>query len=353
MSINKKQRKIFISGIQGYIGTVLAQTLRESGFLVVGLDAGFYKDALLYKDESIDGLGIVVRDIRMVTKDDLVGADAVIHLAEFSNDPLAELNPRGVTDVSREGTKHLAEAARAAGVSRFIYFSSCSVYGLVSKMVDETVSPNPLTTYARMKAENERMLLGMASDDFSPIIFRNATVYGASPRMRFDLAVNSLAGYAWVDREITMESNGEAWRPFVHIRDVCDAAVSALHAPEASLRGQIINIGSSASNYQIKNIAAIIQEVMPEAEITFNKENNDMRSYRVDFSKAERVLPGFRCVRDVRFGIQELFRLFEDIGLDKKTFRSRMFSRLKQMNYLKDTGQIDDMYYWVKESIRA
>lgn len=340
--------RVFITGIEGYIGTVLADELVKAGYQVAGLDAGFYRDAWFY-GEKTNNYQVIHKDIRQITEEDLRGYEAVVHLAELANDPIGELNPETTFDISCRGTESLIEACKKAGVKKFIYFSSCSVYGFTDEVVDENSPVNPLTTYARAKVANEKMLLGMDDNDLSMVIFRNATVFGLSPRIRFDLAVNSLVGYAYTTREIKMESDGMPWRPFIHIRDIAEAVKSALGAPHEVIHKQIFNIGSPKSNYQIREIARIVAEQVPGCKMTLNPLNPDKRSYRANFDKANSLLPGFSPKRDVARGVRELYSLFDRIQLDKETFQSRHYTRLKQIKHLRETGQIDDKLFWVSE----
>lgn len=337
--------KIIVTGSEGYIGTVLTQKLLERGHDVVGVDAGFYRSAYLYNnlEKSLFTLG---KDIRDITEKELRGFDALIHLAELSNDPLGQLSPDITYAINHEGTVELAKKAKKAGIARFIYSSSCSVYGASDEMSDERSTANPLTTYAKCKILNEQALSTMADNTFSPVILRNATVYGPSPRMRFDLVVNNLSGVAWITKGIKMESDGTPWRPFVHIEDVAHAFVCALEAPKESVHGQIFNVGDTRSNYQIKDIALIVSKMFPGCTMSLNKNAVDKRNYRVNFDKINVYLPGFACKKTVEDGVKELLEVFKKINMDKETFESRHFTRLKQINHLLETGQIDKEFYW-------
>lgn len=336
--------KILLTGNEGYIGSVLARELIKAGHEVTGLDTGYYAETSLYPAEVWPKT--VKKDIRLVNQADLSGYEAVIHLAELSNDPVGETDPRMTDEINHRGTVNLARLAKAAGTKRFIYFSSCSVYGASDQLVGETSPVNPLTAYAKAKVLNEKYLFQSAGADFSPVIFRNATVYGASPRMRFDLVVNNLCGLAFTAKEIRMESDGTPWRPFVHILDVCQAVLEALKLPRPQIHNQIINIGDSNSNYQIKTIARIIGRVLPGCRVSLNKNGADKRNYRVNFDKIKKILPGFACRFDVAAGAQELLALFERINLTQADFESKDFTRLKQINHLKTAGRINHEFYW-------
>lgn len=337
--------KVLVTGSDGYIGAQLVQTLLDEGFEVVGLDTGYYRSGWLYK--GVKKLPQTIsKDIRKITRVDLKGIEAIVHLAELSNDPLGENDPNVTYKINHLGTIKLARLAKKMGVERFIYSSSCSVYGASDEVRDENSPTNPLTAYAKCKVLNEKALLKLADINFTPVILRNATVYGPSPRFRFDLSVNNLVGVAFVTREIKMESNGEPFRPFVHIKDVCKAIVCALLAPEKSVKNQIFNVGNNKSNYQIKQIAQIIKRKMPYCKISLNKNGADKRNYIVNFSKINSKLPKFKSKRNVESGVKELLTIFRNINLDKETFESKNYIRLKQIKYLRDTNQVDKDFYW-------
>src|SRR3989344_3798828 len=332
--------KVFITGIEGYIGTVLADELLKAGHEVAGLDAGFYREGWLY-DGVKQEFSILRKDIRHIQPEDLGGFDAVVHLAELSNDPLGENNPELTYEINHHGTVNVAEKSKAAGVKRFIYFSSCSVYGASDNISDETSPTNPITAYAKCKVLNEQALRKMADENFSPVLLRNATAYGLSPRMRFDLVVNNLAGLAWTTKKIAMESDGAPWRPFVHVRDISRAVISSLNAPRKIIHNQIFNVGDNRSNYQIRDIASIVEQVFPGCEITLNKDGADKRNYRVNFDKINTTFPGFSSKEDIESGVKELLKIFKQIAMDEETFQSRHYTRLKQIKHLRDTGQVN------------
>lgn len=338
--------KILLTGINGYIGTVLGQKLVEAGHKVTGLDTDYYADAWMYDIENFKTITTVKKDIRDIVKEDLAGFDAVIHLAELSNDPLGENDPSITFEINHEGTKKLANYAKEAGVQKFIYFSSCSVYGASDNVVDENSPVNPLTAYAKSKVMNENYLLEIATDTFSPIIFRNATVFGASPRLRFDLVVNNLSGLAYTTKEIKMDSDGTPWRPFVHVLDVCQAVLLTLTTSQKLTHKQIINIGDTNSNYQIKDIAEIIKNTFPGCSVSLNKNGADKRNYKVNFDKIKNVLPGFTCKYDIAKGAKELLDIFTKIGLTKEDFLSKDYTRLKQIKYLTEENKINESFYW-------
>ncbi|HLS48065.1 MAG TPA: SDR family oxidoreductase, partial [Gemmatimonadales bacterium] len=249
--------RVFLTGADGYIGTVLAPVLMSRGHEVTGCDTGYHRIGWLYNGVSATPR-VINRDIRAISAEDLAGHDAVIHLAELSNDPVGELAPNITYDINHKGSVRLAELAKEAGVERFIYFSSCSVYGAsADKAQDEEGTTQPLTAYAECKLLVERDLKLLAGDGFSPTILRNATAYGASPRQRFDLVVNNLAGRAWCYHEIRMDSDGTPWRPLAHILDISQAAACALEAPREAVHGETFNVGANSENYQVRDVATI------------------------------------------------------------------------------------------------
>ena len=341
----REYMRILVTGSEGYLGIPLTKVLVEYGHDVVGLDTGYYRPAWFTND--VKRLPPVMnKDVRKVTTADLMGFDAVVHLAELSNDPLGQLNQSVTVDVNHKGTVHLAKTAKRAEVSRFVYFSSCSVYGASDELLTEESAVNPLTAYAECKVLNEKALLELADEAFTPTILRNATAFGPSPRMRFDLVINNLAGLAFTTKKIKMESDGTPWRPFVHILDIAEAVVHVLRAPKELVQGEILNVGNSNSNYQIKDIARIVSEVFPDCRITLNPDGVDKRNYRVSFDKIHRILPGYRSKRDVKLGIVELKKVFERTHLTHEMFPPRHFNRLKQMSYLKKSGKLTRSLYW-------
>jgi nucleoside-diphosphate-sugar epimerase len=339
--------KVLVTGTEGYIGVWLAPLLLQRGHDVVGLDTRFYRDGWLYDHGMGPSPLCLSKDLRHITEDDLRGFDAVVHLAELSNDPLGQHNPRVTYNINHHGTVALAETCKRVGIERFVYTSSCSVYGAgADDWLTEESATNPQTAYAHCKVLVERDLSKLADDNFSPTFLRNATAYGPSPRMRFDLVLNNLAGLAWTTREIRMTSDGTPWRPLVHLLDICEAIACCLAAPRDVVHNQIFNVGDNRENYRVKEIAQIIAEVFPDCQLTFGTNNGDNRSYRVSFDKIHAKLPGFRCRRDALMGARQLREIFEDIGMTRETFEFRAFTRLNQLKYLIDTQQIDGDFFW-------
>ncbi len=288
----------------------------------------------------------ITRDIRELEPSDLEEFDAVVHMAELSNDPVGQLAPTITYDINHEGSVQLATAAKTAGLSRFVYTSSCSVYGRSDGLVDEESPLDPQTAYADCKRLVERDVSALASDGFSPTFLRNATAYGASPRLRFDVVVNNLCGLAWTTREIKMESDGTPWRPLVHVEDICQAIARVLAAPRETVHDVILNVGDRDANYQIREIAEIVGGVFPGCEVTIGDRGADERSYKVSFARIHDVLPDFSCEWTVERGARSLREIFEAVGLTAEEFKSRSFTRLLQIEHLRATEQIDEGFFW-------
>lgn len=340
--------KILVTGTEGYIGSMLAPMLIERGHEVIGVDTGFYKVGWLYNGTEYTAKTLN-KDIRHITTLDLQGVDAVVHMAELSNDPAGQLAPNITYDINHKGSVRLAALAKEAGVRRFIYMSSCSVYGVATdEDITEESPVNPQTAYAICKSLVEQEVQPMADDSFSPTFMRNATAFGASPRMRFDIVLNNLAGLAWTIKEIKMTSDGTPWRPLVHLLDICQAIVCTLEAPRDIIHNQIFNVGDTAQNYQVKEIAQIVAEIFAGCQLSFGENGADNRSYRVSFEKINKFLPGFKCEWNAQRGAQQLFDLFSQIDLSEDIFFSRGFTRLKQLEYLIRTQQIDRNFFWSK-----
>ena len=342
--------KILVTGTEGYLGSLLAPLLLEQGHEVIGVDTGFYKVGWLYNGTDLTPKTLN-KDIRHITVEDLQGIDAVVHMAELSNDPAGKLAPHITYEINHQGSVRLAKLAKASGVNRFVYMSSCSVYGVATEdYVTEKSPVNPQTDYAKCKILVERDIKPLADDSFSPTFLRNATAYGASPRMRFDIVLNNLSGLAWITKQIKMTSDGTPWRPLVHGLDICKAILCTLEAPRALVHNQIFNVGDTAHNYQIKEIAETIAEVFSGCQLSFGNSNGDNRSYRVSFEKINSKLPGFQCDWNAQLGAQQLFDLFTQIDMSADTFLFRGFTRLKQLQYLIRTQQIERNFFWSQPS---
>ena len=342
--------KLLVTGVEGYIGCLLAPYLQARGHEIVGLDTGSYRDGWLFSDtQLVPGFPRTInRDIRNIQPEDVQGVDAVVHLAELSNDPLGENVPELTFQINHQASVRLAELAKAAGVKRFVYTSSCSVYGVANgdEPMTELSPTNPQTAYAKCKTLVERDVMAMASGDFSPTFLRNATAYGASPRMRFDIVLNNLCGIAATTGKIVMTSDGTPWRPLVHVLDICQAIASVLEAPQDAVHNEIFNVGHDEDNYQVREIAQIVADVYPGCQLSFGQAGGDNRSYKVSFAKIHEKLNGFHCAWNARKGARQLHDVYSRIGIDAVTFDARPFTRLKQLKYLSASGQIDDRFFW-------
>ncbi|BAY92322.1 MULTISPECIES: NAD-dependent epimerase/dehydratase family protein [unclassified Tolypothrix] len=340
--------KVLVTGTEGYLGSLLPPLLMERGHEVLGVDTGFYKAGWLFNGTDVTAKTLN-KDIRNITLKDLQGVDAIVHMAELSNDPTGQLSPTITYDINHHGSVRLAKLAKEAGIRRFVYMSSCSVYGVATEGdVTEESPVNPQTAYAECKTLVERDVMQLADDDFSPTFMRNATAFGASPRMRFDIVLNNLAGLAWTSKEIKMTSDGTPWRPLVHALDICKAIVCALEAPRDIVHRQIFNVGDTANNYRVREIAEIIADVFTGCQLSFGDNGADNRSYRVSFEKINTMLPGFKCDWNAQLGAEQLFKLFSQIDMTEDTFLFRGFTRLKQLEYLIRTQQIDKDFFWQK-----
>ncbi len=339
--------KVLVTGTEGYLGSLLPTLLSDRGHEVIGVDTGYYKVGWLYNGTQITAKTLN-KDIRNITAEDLQGVDAIVHMAELSNDPTGQLSPTITYDINHKGSVRLAKLAKESGVRRFVYMSSCSVYGVATEGdVTEESPVNPQTAYAECKTLVERDVQPLADDDFSPTFMRNATAFGASPRMRFDIVLNNLAGLAWTTKEIKMISDGTPWRPLVHALDIGKAIVCALEAPRDIIHNQIFNVGDTSNNYRVKEIAETVANIFTGCKLSFGENGADNRSYRVSFEKINTVLPGFKCDWNAQRGAQQLYDVFKQIDMTEETFTSRGFTRLKQLEYLIRTQQIDKDFFWV------
>jgi nucleoside-diphosphate-sugar epimerase len=345
--------RVLVTGHHGYVGSIVAPLLREAGHDVVGLDTYYYRGCDLGSAEEFQPA--LSMDVRDVGAEELEGFDAVVHLAALSNDPLGDLNPGWTYSINRDGAISLARAAREAGVRRFVFASSCSMYGAAEgdTALDEDAPLRPLTPYAESKVSAEAAIRELAEGDFSPISMRNATVYGASPRLRLDIVLNNLIAWAHTTGAIRLESDGSSWRPLIHVRDLARATLAVLDAPDDVVRGRALNIGSAEQNYRIRRLAEVVHERLPECKITFAEgASPDPRSYRVDFSRFEAAFPDFRFEWTAERGADELAHAYEAAGLTLEQFQGHRFIRLGQLTRLLDQGSLDDGLRWARSRAR-
>lgn len=331
--------RVLVTGHQGYLGTVMVPVLREAGHDVVGLDIGYFADCILGPVPD-DGPSLLV-DLRDVTPEQVDGFDAVVHLAALSNDPLGALTPQITHDINHHASVRLARLAKDAGVQRFLYASTCSVYGAAGdELVTEAAPLRPLTPYAESKVRVEDDLVAMADDSFSPVFLRNATAFGSSPRLRADIVLNNLVGYAVLTGEVRVLSDGTPWRPLVHARDIAEAFVRALDAPADVIHCAAFNIGTERNNLTVAQIAEEVVGVVPGSTLLITGETGaDPRSYRVDFAAARSAL-GFEAAWSVHDGAVELHRQYVDAGLTAHDF-ANTFVRLAHLRALRENGVID------------
>lgn len=339
--------KVLVTGNKGYIGTVLCGMLLAEGFEVVGLDIGYYG---LGEFQPLDyQVKQLLKDVRKITLEDLDDIQAVIHLAALSNDPLGDLNAELTYQINYLGSVKLAQLAKKAGVKRFIFSSSCSLYGIAGQeMINETGTLNPVTAYAKSKVGAEGEIAKLADDKFSPVLLRNSTVYGVSPSLRLDLVVNNLVGWAYATGKIKVMSDGTPWRPLIHVQDVSKAFVAALKAPLELVHNQVFNVGGNSENYQIKDIVRLVEGVVPDCRVVFTGEHGaDTRTYRVDFTKLNQTLGKyFKPSWDVGKGAGELYQAYQTFNLKKDNFPDGRFVRLKSLKSLLEQGKLDENLNW-------
>ena len=336
--------RVLVAGDRGYIGTVLGPVLRAAGHEVDGLDLGLYEGCDLGPGPEDIGVRAVI-DIRDSDTGDLTGYDAVVCLAALSNDPLGDLNPAATSSVNLEGTLRLARAAKQARVERFLFASSCSLYGAAgSAAVAEDADLFPVTPYGEAKVVAEQELSLLADDSFSPTYMRNATAYGASPRLRLDIVVNNLTAAAVTTGQVRLESDGSPWRPLVHVEDISQAFLAALQAPRELVHDQAFNVGRSADNVQIREVAEIVRDAVPGSKLSFaDGAGPDLRNYRVNFSKLNETFPGLELGWHVPDGVNQLVDAYVQHGLTYEEFLSSRFVRLRRIRELLSAGVIDEM----------
>lgn len=338
--------RVLITGSTGYIGTVMMPFMAAAGHDVVGLDTDLFEHCTF--GEPPAKFPLIRKDLRDITPADLEGFDAVIHLAGLSNDPLGNLNPDLTYDINHHASVRLAEVAKQVGVSRYLFSSSCSTYGAAGdKILDETAEFNPVTPYARSKVLVEHDVAQLADDNFSPTFLRNATAYGVSPRLRFDLVLNNLVAWAMCTGRVLLKSDGSPWRPFVHIEDISQAFLAVLNSPRERVHNLAVNVGRTDQNYQIRDLAEVVEKTVPGSRVEFaGGAEPDKRNYRVDFGLINKVLPDFQPKWDIPKGAQELYAAYKRVGLRVEDFEGIRYKRIDHIKNLLATGRLDLSLRW-------
>jgi nucleoside-diphosphate-sugar epimerase len=323
--------KVFVTGHRGYIGTHLVDLLKQNGHYVTGCDLNLFDgcawEPITKPDKEL------IKDIRQIGLSDIEGYDCIMHLAAISNDPMGDLDPELTFSVNRDGSVNLAKLARQAGVCRFLFSGSCSIYGQGEKLdLDENAAFNPITAYAKSKIETEKAVSALADDSFSPVFLRNSTAYGHSPMLRIDLVVNNLLGCAVARGDIRIMSDGTPWRPLIHCRDIAAAFIAIMNAPKEAIHNKAINIGANAENYQVKDVGDRVQKFVPEAKIVYTNEvGADPRNYRVSFDLLGRLLPDFKLEYTLSSGMEELYKKFRQHSFNQADFDGDQFVRLRTL----------------------
>jgi nucleoside-diphosphate-sugar epimerase len=334
--------KVLVTGHKGYIGTILVPLLLAKDHEVIGFDSDLYERCTF--GEGFTEIPEILKDVRDANASDLDGVDAVLHLAGLSNDPLGDLNPGLTAEINHKASVHLAQLAKEAGVQRFIFSSSCSNYGAAGDdLIDEQGDFNPVTPYGVSKVMVERDVSKLADDHFTPVFLRNATAYGVSPRLRFDLVMNNLVAWAFTTGQVYLKSDGSPWRPIVHIEDISNAFIAAMEAPKKTVHNEAFNIGRTDENFRIRELAEIVKDTVPNCRVEFAPDAGpDKRNYRVNCDKAAEKLPGFQARWDARKGARELYDAYVRVGLKLEDFEGPKYKRIDHIKMLINEGSLDE-----------
>lgn len=340
--------RVLLTGHKGYIGTVMLPMLQAAGHEVVGLDSDLYRNSTY--GSLVQKVPELIKDVRDVEKADLQGIEAIVHLAGLSNDVLGDLNPELTYEINHQASVRLAAMARELGIQRYVFASSCSNYGAAGdEMMTESAALNPVTAYAKSKVMVERDVRELASDGFSPTFMRNATAYGMSPRIRFDIVLNNLTAWAYTTGQVFLKSDGSPWRPLVHIEDISRAVIAVLAAPRETVHNQSFNVGRNSENYRIRELAEFVHETVPDCEIAFaDGAEPDKRNYRVNFGKYTDTFLEHPLLWNARDGARSIYGAYRRIGLNKDDYEGPKYKRIAQLKTLLAAGQLDDTLRWTR-----
>jgi nucleoside-diphosphate-sugar epimerase len=338
--------KVLVTGHRGYIGSILVPMLQEAGHEVAGLDSDMFRRCTFTGE--VPDVRTILKDVRDVEPSDVEGFDAVIHLAGLSNDPLGDYRPELTFDINYEASVRLAKMAKQAGAERFLFASSCSNYGGAGEnFLDESADFNPITPYGESKVKVEAALTELADRNFSPTYLRASTAYGVSPRLRFDLVLNNLTAWAFTTGQVYLKSDGSPWRPIVHVADICRAYLAVLQAERDTVHNEAFNVGTTTENYQIRELAEIVHDVVPDCRVEFAPDAGpDKRCYRVDCNRICRTLHGFKPQWTARRGVEELYEVYQRVGLTLEEFEGPKFKRIDHVQQLIDQGHLDESLRW-------